>query len=116
MEGCDKNWAKVPVFGGRKDENGLAAVASDLPNLRTLADKLLKEPKHSDTIPPVLQLIEQCHEIDIALSAWADNLPDDWSYLTIMPANTIVDGLADIPPQSVPGQIDIYPDIWMART
>ncbi|KAI1264567.1 hypothetical protein F5Y18DRAFT_73932 [Xylariaceae sp. FL1019] len=75
-----------------------------------LMDKITRTP---DYVELMLEVIRKTQSIEQEVSAWQQNIPEDWRYKTIAWQDNVPNG--DYARAEVfPGRVDIYQNIWIA--
>lgn len=105
----------TPITEKSNAAHNLATVSAHIPKLRSLANRLLERARLPACVAAVIELIQRCDRIDLALAFWSDNAPDAWKYTTAESMD-MPDYVGQIPLVTCPGKIGVYRDVWVART
>ncbi|KAM0245591.1 hypothetical protein ACHAQJ_010517 [Trichoderma viride] len=82
--------------------------------IRAEVNRLMSQlPRNMESVEAIRDMIRQAQEVDFECVRWAESLPDDYRYRTILWQDDIPD--ANYHELEVfPGRVDAYPDLWVA--
>lgn len=82
--------------------------------IRAEVNRLMSQlPRNMESVEAIRDLIRQSQEVDFECVRWAESLPENYKYRTILWQDDILD--ADYSQLEVfPGRVDAYPDLWVA--
>lgn len=107
---------ETSLVGKAHPNHDLSTIVAYIPTLRSLANTLLEKTKLSPLVPLVFNLLERCQQVDATLLRWTNNIPETWKYTTVELTETISNCQGHLPSRPRPGRIDVYADVWIART
>ncbi|KAH8129971.1 hypothetical protein ACSS6W_003031 [Trichoderma asperelloides] len=82
--------------------------------IRAEVNRLMSQlPRNMESVEAIRDMIRQAQEVDFECVRWAESLPENFRYRTILWQDDIPD--ADYSQLEVfPGRVDAYPDLWVA--
>jgi hypothetical protein len=108
--------SNLPFSGSADVPNALTQLALQVPELRAIADKLLCDVKNESNCQAVIRLINRCQNLDTALASWCETIPTQWAYTSSPYSKSIPCQCDDDFSDVYPGNIDTYPDVWVAKS
>lgn len=107
--------SEIPLHGKWSVTNILTQFALQVAKLRTLSDGLVCHERSESTIRAILDLIKRCQDLNTLLATWRETIPEIWKY-TSRSYDLEPDNFDCETSKVYPGNVDVYPDIWVART
>ncbi|KZF21817.1 hypothetical protein L228DRAFT_269271 [Xylona heveae TC161] len=105
------DWGEYPPEANVSNE--LTAIARNIPNLRIQANGLLSEIRTPQVVARVRELLSAAQALDAEIAFWADSLPPEWCYHTVLRVKEPPEDTEDA--EVYAGDVDAYPDVWVAN-